>query len=661
MLMFLLLLFGLSESLVIQENVVFRRLHEVQTTKSRWLLTFVLDLKPYENFLGKISNDIEQAKRVAYQVFQKYVPPEKQGFLDALKGLKGELEVIKDTHKGLVNNFFNYKSITTRSKRAIFDFVGKISSVLFGTLSKSDLKSIKRNVDTLARNQDQISHVLEENMSILNLSRVQISENRNAINNLTNKLHEIDVKLGKIVSDLEKQVLELSHFVKIYLQLDQIVGSLRQTLLQALFYLEHFQSELNMLSLNRLSPSTVSPLQFQILLSDLKRKLPVSLKLPENPQKNLWYFYKVVTCDTIIDGSNILTIISIPLVDKDSSYELFRSYNLNVPIQAIFPNYKGHNLMAKYQLEFDYFAINPQRTKYIPVSQMEVEQCQLGNCPLSSPVLPVNLSKYCTIALFRGHKVNIKKYCQAVVSSVSVLPMGTYLFRGYWTIASDKELTFTLVCGKSDPNQSNIVAHPPLQVIQLPETCSGINYLQLLPFYEQESEITFRDPFSELIKLNNVSNIHLWDEFTNTLPSYNLTVLPKELHDVKQIPMGHLISKLQTLQPLRSGGERKFPLNWLLLGLVLFGLTVGISLVIYIKVYRHRLAMICSKKGKTKQIMHDIELSELKMAASKCVASANHASEDVETSAPRTAPGNAGQRIDILRKMYPTLELEAEG
>ena len=54
-------LLGMTEALVINENVVFHKENEVAITRSKWLFTFVRDLKPYENFLTRLAVDVENA------------------------------------------------------------------------------------------------------------------------------------------------------------------------------------------------------------------------------------------------------------------------------------------------------------------------------------------------------------------------------------------------------------------------------------------------------------------------------------------------------------------------------------------------------------------------------------------------------------------------
>lgn len=91
--------------------------------------------------------------------------------------------------------------------------IGKAMSVLFGTLSEEDISSIKSNIRVLAENQNKISHVLTENLSILNVTRIEVSQNRQAIHFLIGDLHEIDVKLENITQEIEKQLIELENII----------------------------------------------------------------------------------------------------------------------------------------------------------------------------------------------------------------------------------------------------------------------------------------------------------------------------------------------------------------------------------------------------------------------------------------------------------------
>ena len=74
------LLSGLTQTLIVYENVAFHKTNEVAITRSKWLATFVIDLKCDENVLSKLSDDLRKADIAAHTVDQLYKSPSKQDF-----------------------------------------------------------------------------------------------------------------------------------------------------------------------------------------------------------------------------------------------------------------------------------------------------------------------------------------------------------------------------------------------------------------------------------------------------------------------------------------------------------------------------------------------------------------------------------------------------
>ena len=112
---------------------------------------------------------------------------------------------------------------------------------LFGTVTDGDLRVIRSNVNKLAKNQEEISHVVQVSLSIINTSRVQISENRQAINNLIIDIAQIDKRLNSVTEELSKQIQELEAFISTYLQIDVVVEENKQVISRVMMYLEHLQ------------------------------------------------------------------------------------------------------------------------------------------------------------------------------------------------------------------------------------------------------------------------------------------------------------------------------------------------------------------------------------------------------------------------------------
>ena len=88
-----------------------------------------------------------------------------------------------------------------------------------------------------------------------------------------------------------------------------------------------------MLSMYHLSTSTISPKNLQKLLIEVESKLPNNFELPRNSRKDIWYFYKTLTCVTYSEDNEIRIVLKIPLINTREEYEIYRIHNLPLPMQ----------------------------------------------------------------------------------------------------------------------------------------------------------------------------------------------------------------------------------------------------------------------------------------------------------------------------------------
>ena len=79
-------------------------------------------------------------------------------------------------------------------------------SSLFGTLSQNDLDNINRNINFFSDNQENIIHDLEMSFSILNITKMQISENRRSIMDLVICIQKLDRKISNLEHSFEQKL-----------------------------------------------------------------------------------------------------------------------------------------------------------------------------------------------------------------------------------------------------------------------------------------------------------------------------------------------------------------------------------------------------------------------------------------------------------------------
>ena len=104
------------------------------------------------------------------------------------------------------------------------------------------------------------------------------------------------------------------------------------------YYLENLKSELYMLSMHHLSTNTISLKDLKELLIEVESKLPNNFELPRNPRKDIWYFYKTLTCVTYLEDNEIRIILKIPLINTREEYEVYIIHNLPLPVRRVVPN-----------------------------------------------------------------------------------------------------------------------------------------------------------------------------------------------------------------------------------------------------------------------------------------------------------------------------------
>ena len=474
------------------------------------------DLEPFWYFLGRVNDDILRADTVASTLIRNYLEPEHDGFRSTIRYLQKELQTLKDTHKSIISGYRDYKALGARTgrrtERSVLPLGGRILSFLFGTLSESDLDDVRRAVNDLSRQQQSIIHVLEDQVTILNISRVQISENRQAIIDLLECLEVFEGRLGNLTREIQDRFNHLEMFVNTYAQMDLILTGIRDAFQRGTLYLQNLKLELNMLSLSRLSPSSITPRNLRKLLVQIQAKLPSTLKLPEDPRSDIWYFYRTLTCTTILDDHKVIVVINIPLLDFTGEYEVYRVHNIPLPLhngQSAVLSISVSDMVARYDVEYPGLLINKNRSRYTPLNHYEMFTCSnrvTRYCSPENAILPVNLNRLCIMALFLKDDKNVDKYCRKIVLPNALLPMGTYLDQGLWVIGTKEKLDFAVVCLGPSGQKSDKIYHtetvtPPIGIVQLKTGCHAANnFLSLPPYYVFREYASISDPYEDLLK-----------------------------------------------------------------------------------------------------------------------------------------------------------------
>ena len=467
-----------------------------------------------------------------------------------------------------------------RHKRSLLP-LGGLFSFLFGTADQNDLNDIKKDVQTIYDNQVNQAEVLNDIVSISNVSRTLINENREKINDMIENIGEIHQSLDIIKGDM-KALFKTRRFFLIYaearIHLERLRGSI-QTLKEDM---NRFNQILTMLVSGKLSPALIDPTHLQIELRSIQQQLPPTITLPEDPTQNVWHYYKYLTVNYIPFEDKIIMLVKIPLVDNQSSLSLYKIYNLPVYHPKI-------DKSVKYNIEGNSIAISSDR-KYATIpTDTEFMECTLASghfCSLRSALYHMHYSNLCLTALFLKNDKLISENCEMSISNVTS-PEAIYLDEGNWAIATMKPDQMEITCTE----QQHVVSlNPPLSLIKLQPACTAFSSKLKLPPYFRK----FSQGFAYAVKEANlhldkfeVTNFRIW----NSLNVSNLTDTQlldlKKLDSAKSIPVKILKAKIKLIKVINSETKTKY---WIYIGggsgsgLLLM---VIVCLCVYLKCKKH--------------------------------------------------------------------------
>ena len=208
-----------------------------------------------------------------------------------------------------------------RPRRAVFDFVGKISQSLFGTATEEDIQFIKSKISKQNLVIENLVHFQDDLLTIVNVTHEEIIDNRHAINKIINFTDTLRIWIEHLTNAYDKDI----HALITHQVLSEKMGTIRQHLNGIRrIYQQHearHQSLIEGRLTKRLLPSRVLK-----EVASLQDSSEAELVQPQE-----WYYSN---CRVIpVWNRHFMTyIIRVPLVSR-ASYNGFKINTFPVPIQ----------------------------------------------------------------------------------------------------------------------------------------------------------------------------------------------------------------------------------------------------------------------------------------------------------------------------------------
>ncbi|XP_034946221.1 uncharacterized protein [Chelonus insularis] len=250
-----------------------------------------------------------------------------------------------------------------REKRGLFNFVGQLSKILFGTMSSDDAIYYNNEIDAIHRDNKRISELFRNQTYILQLT---IHKTESLFREHSEKFNKINSNFQSIDKNIQK-ILETENII----QKDTVITDICLEIELALI---EFSRNVNMI-VQSISFAKIGQINSQLLTPDL---LMSSIKLIKDErganempialhQGNYFEYLEISDVSISVIGYRFVYVIKIPILEI-GNYKAYRA----IPA----PKLIRSNLLAYISNPNDHIITNNERLLYTPSDKYFLETCK---------------------------------------------------------------------------------------------------------------------------------------------------------------------------------------------------------------------------------------------------------------------------------------------
>ena len=280
------------------------------------------------------------------------------------------------------------------------------------------------------------------------------------------------------------------------------------------------------LASQELNPMIIPPDVLKNILHNIELdiKSHARLKLCEDPEANIWSYYRTIKLTPIVLEDCLMLILTIPLVNQSLNMNLYKVYNLPM----LHPVLHVH---VQYEIENTYLATVMDGMFITLPTAIDVKLCLMTNghlCMFKQALYPVEQMNWCIYALFVNDEKQIERNC--ILKTINQTTNLAHSLDGcLWAISALATEKPQIRCVM---DTKVITIKPPLQIVDIGNGCEAYSTSIYIP---AKSELTTtmqtitRSQFFLDYNFNytNVSNFLVWHN-TNFA-----TLTPEEVKTLK--------------------------------------------------------------------------------------------------------------------------------
>ena len=548
------------------------RLIRMETSKIKKLFK-----KVYTKFIHAIDGmeshpSSDRVDRTIGTRIRRGVRPLKQKQLG--KGLEKlspeDFEMIRKANEYIEKTYLNKTQTKSRQKRFL------IASAILGWKihqNKKEIEKIKKNINILYQQNLLQEQQILELKSFLNLTYAYVGENRLAINHIQVKLAEINKTLVATM----KEVKFIKFSISILTDARTALSRLTIGILALQQNVEGIYEYMRVLATYKVNPVMIPPYVLRQVLKgvqeDMKRN--PRLRLPEDPDKNIWTYYTIMRVTPVIMENFLVIILTLPILDTSLQMNVYKVHNL----PTLHPELQ---IQFTYELEGKFLAISKDGIYAALPSERDINICQATDgylCMMNQALYPIEKIEWCVYALFERNYTRIGEYC-IINTKVRRANLAQSLDGYMWAISPLREEKVQVRCLTETTIE---IVRPPLTMLYVGNGCEAYSANIFIP---AKSELTSHDPgatrhtffldfneeYQNLTRYSMIEDLHF-----ERLTLLEKETLPARLTALPPLKFNHLKKRIKPL-PLSEPPFKIHPnivLIILLIAIILAVITVG--------------------------------------------------------------------------------------
>ena len=524
-------------------------------TGNRWTLVQTFNLSQMQQPLMEANNNLHELRDLMHASNLFDPPPTSQlnsstptifrniysqiahhDFLRITSELAHAEQTLQHFHDAIFTPSHNPpSSVSTRSKRGLFDFGGTALKWLFGVPDSTDLAKIHHAVSNQHHQTQLTAHLIHEQASVLNASLTNIYKNQQLILRSAaahNTLEKNTTELSQSMRTINNETQLLMNSLLLTMQLHTLSNIIQDVATETAL----FAASWSLLAQNKLSEYFIPPEGLLQALIEISKHLPADMQLPLPPlPHNIPQYYSLAQVTVATFNNQIRIFTEIPISGSNNIFSLYRT----IPLPTLLPN---SQLMISILPDKPFFAISQDGTASLELDFADLEDCITSWIRVCPPRRHAQLHPMtsCTKAVFTGDTVSAKTLCRTILHPH---PQPTFFCAknsNHWLFSVPSQHSFVLHCPTSHFSfNTTALTHFSLTnagELTLPPKCwASSSSVHLLPysnnFIELHSSINRLIPppqpilpiFTNLtINFSRIQNSLTLSEFQPSLPIANL-------------------------------------------------------------------------------------------------------------------------------------------